>query len=134
MDIRSRHRIKTSFTFISLADIVLLLLIFFLLSSTFIVQPGIRVRLPKAITRDAEIERNISITLLGSGEIYLEDEPLDIAKLPGRIYQRLLEQPGQLIVLRADREVPLERAVEILDIAKGAGGEKFIIATQPKVE
>lgn len=134
MDIRSRHRIKTSFTFISLADIVLLLLIFFLLSSTFIVQPGIRVRLPKAITRDAEIERNISITLLGSGEIYLEDEPVDIAKLPGRIYQRLIEQPEQLIVLRADREVPLERAVEILDIAKGAGGEKFIIATQPKVE
>lgn len=134
MDIRSTHRIKTSFTFISLADIVLLLLIFFLLSSTFIVQPGIRVRLPKAITRDAEIGRNISITLLGSGEIYLEDEPVDIATLPGRIYQRLIEQPEQLIVLRADREVPLERAVEILDIAKGAGGEKFIIATQPKAE
>jgi len=52
-----RNRPTSTFSFISLADVVLLLLVFFLLSSTFIVQPGIRVRLPKAVTREEESER-----------------------------------------------------------------------------
>jgi biopolymer transport protein ExbD len=129
-----RNRAVTAFSFISLADVVLLLLVFFLLSSTFIVQPGIRVQLPKARIRERESERNILLTLTKEGTLYLGEETVEFEVLPARLYSLLLENPDQLIVLRADRDVPLNTAVQVLDMAKSAGGEKFLIATQPEIE
>ena len=129
-----RNRAITTFSFISLADVVLLLLVFFLLSSTFIVQPGIRVQLPKARIRERESERNILITLTKEGSLYLGEETVELEVLPARLYSLLLENPDQLIVLRADRDVPLNTAVQVLDMAKSAGGERFLIATQPEIE
>lgn len=134
MEFNLRNRSITAFSFISLADVVLLLLIFFLLSSTFIVQPGIKVRLPKARTKEQESERNILVTLTKDGDLYLGDESVDFEALPARLYSMLLEKPDQLIVLRADRDVPLSKAVQVLDVAKSAGGERFLIATQPGIE
>lgn len=132
MNFKPERRLLTTFNFVSLADIVLLLVIFFLLSSTFIVQPGIKVRLPQAKVTEAESEKNIVVTLTRDGSVYLGEEPVDWDELGPKIYQRLLQDPEQLIVLRADRQVPLERAIDVLDMAKGAGGEKFLIATQPR--
>ena len=129
-----RNRAITAFSFISLADVVLLLLVFFLLSSTFIVQPGIRVQLPKARIKERESERNILLTLTKDGTLYLGDETIESEVLPARLYSLLLENPDQLIVLRADKDVSLNRAVNVLDMAKSAGGERFLIATQPEVE
>lgn len=132
MIFKPERRFLSAFNFVSLADIVLLLVIFFLLSSTFIVQPGIKVKLPKATMTEAESEPNLVITLTRDGSVYLGEEPVKWEELAPRIYQRLLDDPHQLIVLRADSHVPLERAVDVLDMAKGAGGEKFLIATQPR--
>jgi biopolymer transport protein ExbD len=129
-----RNKSSTAFSFISLADVVLLLLIFFLLSSTFIVQPGIRVRLPKARTEERESERNILVSVTRDGDVYLGDENVDLDALPAKLYSLLLGDPEQLIVLRADKDVSLSRVVQILDMAKSAGGEKFLIATQPDIE
>ncbi len=134
MKLNLRNRLVTTFSFISLADVVLLLLIFFLLSSTFIVQPGIKVRLPKAKIKERESERNILVTLTKEGDLYLGDDIVSFESFPAKLYSMLLENPDQLIVLRADRDVPLSRAVQVLDIAKSAGGEKFLIATQPQIE
>ncbi len=132
MNFRSQRKVLSAFNFVSLADIVLLLVIFFLLSSTFIVQPGIKVKLPRAKTTEAESEPHIVVTLTRDGPVYLGEESVEWEELAPKIYQRLLDDPHQLIVLRADREVPLERAVDVLDMAKGAGGERFLIATQPR--
>ncbi len=132
MNFRSQRRFLSAFNFVSLADIVLLLVIFFLLSSTFIVQPGIKVKLPQAKVTEAESEPNIVVVLTRDGSVYLGEEPVSWEELAPKIYQKLLTDPHQLIVLRADREVPLERAVDVLDMAKGAGGEKFLIATHPR--
>ncbi len=134
MKLNLRNRAITAFSFISLADVILLLLVFFLLSSTFIVQPGIKVRLPKARIKETESEKNILITLTVDGKLYLGDESLSFEELPPRLYSMLLENSDQLIVLRADKDVPLSRAVQVLDAAKSAGGERFLIATQPTIE
>lgn len=134
MKLSIRNKSITTFSFISLADVVLLLLVFFLLSSTFIVQPGIRVRLPKARIKERESERNILVTLTKDGDVYLGDESVDFEALPAKLYSLLLGNPDQLVVLRADKDVPLNKAVQILDMAKSAGGERFLIATQPDIE
>jgi len=129
---KRERRLVTGFNVVSLADIVLLLVIFFLLSSTFIVQPGIRVKLPKAEMTKAESEQNILVTLTRERQVFVGDQRVEWKELAPTLYQELLRNPDRAVILRADQDVPLEWAVEILDLAKGAGGERFVIATQPK--
>ena len=122
----------TTFTAISLTDIVLLLLIFFLLSSSFIVQPGIKVRLPKATTAEAEAGGKIFVTITRDGRLFLNQERVRQADLGEKIRRLLQKKPDQAVVIQADKSLPLERAIEVIDIVKLAGGERFVIATQPE--
>ena len=120
-----------AFSTISLTDIVLLLLIFFLLSSSFFVQPGIKVNLPKAITGQVESKDRIYLTITKKDMLYLNNQPVLKSELGGRLTELLKDQPEKLVVIQADKELTLETAIEIVDIAKMAGAEKFMIATQP---
>jgi len=120
-----------AFSTISLTDIVLLLLIFFLLSSSFFVQPGIKVNLPKAITGQVESKDRIYLTITKKDMLYLNNQPVLKSELGGRLTELLKDQPEKLVVIQADKELTLETAIEIVDIAKLAGAEKFMIATQP---
>lgn len=120
-----------SFSTISLTDIVLLLLIFFLLSSSFFVQPGIKVNLPKAITGQMESKDRIYLTITKKEVIYLNNQRVLKSELGGKLKDLLKNQPDKLVVIQADKELTLETTVEIIDIAKLAGAEKFMIATQP---
>lgn len=132
MKIQTNLKYLASFNFVSLTDIVMLLLIFFLLASSFLLQPGIKVKLPKAHAVETDAEKSIVLTLTKEGAIYLNYQPIAWDDLSTRLYQLILELPNSLIVIVADEDVPLSQAVNVLDIAKGAGGEKFFIATQPK--
>ena len=120
-----------AFSTISLTDIVLLLLIFFLLSSSFFIQPGIKVNLPKAITGQIESKDRIYLTITKKDRLYLNNQPVLKSELGGRLTELLKDQPEKLVVIQADKELTLETAIEIVDIAKLAGAEKFMIATQP---
>ncbi|HFE52404.1 MAG TPA: biopolymer transporter ExbD, partial [Bacteroidetes bacterium] len=71
MEFRTNRKLMVTFSAISLTDIVLLLLIFFLLSSSYIVQPGIKVRLPKAVSGQAAQEKQIVLTITRDQEIFL---------------------------------------------------------------
>ena len=120
-----------AFSTISLTDIVLLLLIFFLLSSSFFVQPGIKVNLPKAITGQVESKDRVYLTITKKDRLYLNNQPVLKSELGGRLTELLKDQHEKLVVIQADKELTLETAIEIVDIAKLAGAEKFMIATQP---
>jgi len=122
----------TSFVSISLTDIVLLLLIFFLLSSSFVMQPGIKVKLPKAVSGETQRSDQILITLLQNGDIYLNQKRTSRAGLGAEIRRLLGPDRDRVVVLRADRTVSLENAVAVIDIAKIAGAERFLIATRPE--
>lgn len=122
-----------AFSTIGLTDIVLLLLIFFLLTSSFVVQPGIKVKLPKAATGQTDDSNQIYITILDKNQIYLNQNQIGMANL-GSSLKKLLEQnPNRVVVIRADKELELQLLISVVDIAKLAGAEKFIIATKPDV-
>jgi len=120
-----------AFSTISLTDIVLLLLIFFLLSSSFFVQPGIKVKLPRAITGQIESKDRVYLTITKQEMIYLNNQRILKSELGGKLKELLMNQPEKLVVIQADKDLTLETTVEIVDIAKLAGAEKFMIATQP---
>jgi len=131
MDFGPTRKRITTFSTISLADIILLLLIFFLLSSSFIVQPGIKVNLPKASSSQVESEKRIYLTITKSGDLYLNQEKIGRGELGAKLRGLLMESPGELVVIKADKELTLQETIRIMDIAKNAGAERFLIATQP---
>lgn len=130
MKIRSENKILDTFSFSSLTDIVLLLLIFFLLSSSFIIQPGIKVKLPVADASETTDEKSITITLIKSGATYLNQNQVSIEELPNIWRQLMAKNPDRPIIIRADRDVTIARTVEILDIGKRVGATDFNIATE----
>jgi biopolymer transport protein ExbD len=131
MDFQMKRSKIVAFSTISLTDIVLLLLIFFLLSSSFFIQLGIKVNLPKAITGQVESKERIYLTITKKEMIYVNNQQILKSELAGKLQELLKNQPEKLIVIQADKDLTLETAIEIVDIAKLAGAEKFMIATQP---
>lgn len=120
-----------AFSTISLTDIVLLLLIFFLLTSSFFVQPGIKVTLPKAITGQVETRNRIDVTITQREDLFLNHQRILKSELGGSLARLLQDQSDKLVVIQADKILTLEKIIEIIDIAKVAGAERFMIATQP---
>ena len=118
MKIRAENKVLDTFSFSSLTDIVLLLLIFFLLSSTFIIQPGIKVKLRVSDTAESTDEKSITITITKKGMIYLNQTQISIADLPAKWNQLMTINPQQAIIIRADKGVTIEQTVAILDIGK----------------
>lgn len=130
MKIKPQNKILDTFSFSSLTDIVLLLLIFFLLSSTFIIQPGIKVKLPVSDTAESTNEKSITVTLTKNGGIYLNQEKVSFNDLPAKWNQLMAINPDQAVIIRADKGVTIERTVAILDIGKRVGATNFNIATE----
>ena len=118
----------------SMTDIVMLLLIFFLLSSSFVIQPGIQVKLPKAATTEVQSERNIIVTITSDREIFLNQERVDMDGLAVALLRALSAGDDHTIVLRTDQEIHVQQLVQVMDIAKSVGGNRFLIATQENEE
>ncbi len=133
MQIETSRKRMVLFSTISLTDIVLLLLIFFLLTSSFVVQPGIKVKLPKAATGQQDESDKIFLTVTQAGQIYLNQKATNEQQLGTELRKALRDNPEKLVVIRADKDLSLERTIRIVDIAKLAGAERFMIATQSGV-
>jgi biopolymer transport protein ExbD len=130
MKLRPENKLLDTFSFSSLTDIVMLLLIFFLLSSTFIIQPGIKVKLPLSDVSEATNERSITLTLTKEGETYLNNVKVSMDELPAKWNQLMIMNPDQAIIIRADRDVTIDHTVKVLDIGKKVGASNFNIATE----
>ena len=130
MPMESRFKRKITFPVISMADIVLLLLIFFLLTSTYLVQPGIKVHLPRTAAKEAVTKEKVTITITKSGAVYLEDKPVQISQFP----QLLKEVSDKVILIKADRDVTIDMTVKVMEMVKRSGASNFVIATTPEIE
>ncbi len=112
-----------------MVDVVFLLLIFFMISTTFIETPGIRVELPQAgapaIAREPE---EIRVYLGRDGEIQLGDERLSLAELRRRLPAG--QPAGKTFVLLADRDARHGMVVQLMDLARKSGFGKLAIATR----
>lgn len=133
MKIRTNKKRIVLFSAISLTDIVLLLLIFFMLTSSFVVQPGIKVKLPKAISGEQAEPDRIYLTVTKNEQVFLNQRQVNQAELGQQLRQTLSEHPDWLVVIRADKDLSLDATIRIIDIAKLAGAERFMIATAPNV-
>lgn len=131
MKFKTESQLLTSFSYSSLTDIVLLLLIFFLLSSSFVIQSGIKVQLPKSARTEEQTQRQIVITLNEKGQIFLNDKAVTVEALGGQLARMLASSGTDVVILKADKAVSLQSAVRVMDVAKGVGAKRLVIATEP---
>ncbi len=129
MKIETTRKRIVNFSTISLTDIVLLLLIFFLLTSSFIVQPGIKVKLPRAASGQQDESDKVFITVTQNERIFLNQKQVSRNELQQQLRRLLKDDPTKLVVIRADKDLSLEATIRIIDTAKLSGAERFMIAT-----
>ena len=130
MKLRRRAKIEkalTSMDFAPLIDVVFLLLIFFMLTSSYIFQPGIRVNLPRAITSEALSEKNIVITITAENMTYVDGKLVTISELSSRLKD--VSDLRRSILIKADEKASLGRVVKIWDICRQSGISRVNIAT-----
>lgn len=126
MDIPVRSQ-TTGLNLTPLIDIVFLLLVFFLLTTHFIEEDGIGVRLPSAASTTTRERNDIALAITRDGRLFLAGELLPLADLEGRL--RGMLTANTTVVIRGDREVPLQTAVSVMEQAKKAGAAKIVVAT-----
>lgn len=115
-----------------LIDIVFLLLIFFMLTSSFIFQPGIKVNLPKAVTSEVIHEKSLIILVTGNNYIYLNDRMITMSELASRL--RIAAKENKPLLIKADRRASLGKVVEVWDMCRDEGISQINIATSQEIK
>jgi biopolymer transport protein ExbD len=130
MKFESETKLLTAFNYSSLTDIVMLLLIFFLLTSQFVITTGVQVKLPKSDTSEPVNENQFIVTITKTNDIYFGSERISLGELADKIIKSPEQQRERNLVIKADKEVPIEILIKVIDIAKSSGINKFTIATE----
>ena len=128
--VKTKKRILINIT--SLIDVLFLLLIFFIVSSTFLEQPGMKLDLPKTQKLSAMRMEGHTLFVSADSLIFINDEAIDYSLLPKRLEDIAAETDERGLILKADENVSYGLVVHMMDIAKQSGVSKLIVATKPK--
>jgi len=130
MKIEMTNKPLVTFSVSSLTDIVMLLLIFFLLTSQFVLQTGVKIKLPGAKNNEQLAPSKLVVTLSDKREIFVGDEKIQLEMLAARLSKLKDASPENNLILRADKSVPVDLVIKVIDAARGIGIQKFTIETE----
>ena len=130
MNLRGRNKVSAEFNMSSMTDIVFLLLIFFMLTSTMVTTNALDLVLPKA-KRKTDSNKNIAVSINKKLEFFIDKEPAPETELESRLLSMFTSDKDKAIILRAEEGVPIEKAVNVLDIAN-RNQIKVVLAVRPK--
>lgn len=132
MRLQERPRRKTAINITSLIDVIFMLLLFFMISSTFLEQPGIKLELPAAKTEAVAEPQEYVLTVDRQGGLFLNRQAVDLDGLEAAIRGVLPKMKDAALVLKADQEISHGLVVRVMDLAKRGGVRKLIIGTKPE--
>ncbi len=125
---KARYQIQAPLT--SLIDIVFMLLIYFLLTTNFMVDEGIKIKLPQAKASAPTTQQEITIYVDAHGQAFLVNKKVSEEALFRDLKKMIGGKKDKLVVVKADRSVVLNKAVKVMDIAKAAGAARLCLATE----
>lgn len=129
MKLKRHARVDSSTSMSSMSDLVFLLLIFFMITSTMVAPNALKLLLPRSNSQtSAKAVTTISIT--ENQQYYVETKPVPIEQMEAYLQQHLAGSEEPTISLHADRSVPIEAVVKVMNIAKD-NHYKLILATAP---
>ncbi len=136
MAIETRNKIDAHFNMASMSDLVFLLLIFFMLTSTLVSPNAIKLLLPSSNSKTMA-KQSLTVYINKSRNFFLGDKPVQPSQLEQQIYSKIKSNAQATIVLRADKSVPIQDVVTVIDAVNQINAEhktkhKIILATSPK--
>lgn len=130
MAIKSRNKISASFSTAGMSDIVFLLLIFFMITSTLIHPTALKLLLPKGSSQ-AAAKPLTTVSITRDLQFFIEDQPVAFEDLEAALAQKIGQSEETYVSLHADKTVPIEHVVKVMNIAKN-NQYKLILATSAK--
>jgi biopolymer transport protein ExbD len=130
MALSARNKVSVNFSSVGMTDVVFNLLIFFMLTSTLVHPTALKLLLPKG-TSQTSAKPQTSVSITSDLKFYVEQQQIRFEDLEAILKQKLGNKPETFIALHADKSVPFENVVKVLNIAQ-ANNYKLIIATAPK--
>ena len=129
MGLESKHKVETAFSMSSMTDIIFLLLIFFMLTASFITPSGLPVNLPTSKSSTITLQK-VTVSITADLDYYVNDRRINKNDLENALRRELGGQEGN-VSLHIDKSVPSEYLVEIAGIATSLNA-KVSVATKPK--
>ncbi|OEY73566.1 ExbD/TolR family protein [Salegentibacter salarius] len=130
MNLRGRNKVSPEFSMSSMTDIVFLLLIFFMLTSPVITPEALDLILPKAKGKTTSVQ-NVSVSITKDLQFYVDDQRITQSSLESTLKTKLAGKEKPTIILRAEEGVPIEKAVNVMDIAN-RNSYKIVLAVKPE--
>ncbi|MDC0598227.1 biopolymer transporter ExbD [Gammaproteobacteria bacterium] len=124
--VQEEHRIDLS----PLLDVVFILLIFFIVTTVFVKETGVEVDKPQALSASNLPQSIIMLAITASGQVVYDGAEIGVAGVRTTVTQ-LLQKGSRAVVVQADKQVPTELLVNVIDEAKLAGAGQVSIATTP---
>ena len=129
MALKSRNKVSPHFNMSSMTDIVFLLLIFFMLTSTLVSPNALKLLLPNSKAKTLE-KQTISVSINKNLDFYINEEKVIEKNLENKLNKILSTHEEPAIILHADQTVDIEYVVKVMDIAY-RNKYKIVLATKP---
>ncbi len=130
MNIRGRNKVNPNFSMSSMTDIVFLLLIFFMLTSTLVTVSAIDVLLPKAGGK-TENKTSVAVTITKQSQFYIDQTKVSEADLETQLLNSVGSDRNKTVVIRGDQNVAYKNVMKVIDIAN-KNKLKMILAVKGK--
>ena len=130
MNLRGRNKVDPSFNMSSMTDIVFLLLIFFMLTSTLVTVSAIDVLLPKAGGK-TENSKSVAVTITDKSSFYINKTKVSASNLEREILTKVGVDKNKTVIIRGDQNVPYKNVMKVIDIAN-KNKLKMILAVKGK--
>jgi len=130
MQFRTSQKRKVLINITSLIDVLFLLLIFFMVSSTFLEQPGIKLELPYAQSAAVVEQKDYVLFVDKDSNMFLNEKAVRMDDLEAKIKDALPKMKDMALVLKADQDITHGFVVRVMDIVKRSGVKKLIIGTK----
>ncbi|WP_117232457.1 ExbD/TolR family protein [Vibrio maerlii] len=116
----------------SMLDIVFIMLIFFIVTSSFVRESGVEVNRPQASNVVSQKDAGIFIAVTSSNDIYIDKRMVDVERVQATLEHLLLDKPDASLVIQADEHSYNGTVVKVMDAAKGAGVKSIALAAEKK--
>ena len=113
-----------------LIDMVFILLIFFLVTTSFVKESGVFIERPVAKSAVTKEKVQMLVEITADGMVYIEGNPIDIRSIRSRMKRFLVETPGGSVVIAADRDSRTGRTIQVLDECRLAGVQNISVAAK----
>jgi biopolymer transport protein ExbD len=128
--LKTRNKVQPEFNMSSMTDIVFLLLIFFMLTSNFVVSNGITLNLPSAKGQVVS-DKTVTVSITKDLKYYINQEPVSFSALDAQLRAALADMATPTVILNADKDISIEQMVKVMGVIKNMNA-KMVLATEPQ--